>query len=1009
MSGFEIAGIVLGTIPLVISALEHYHDGVSAIQRWRRYQRERQHLARILKTEQIKLQNICEELLKGLVPDSQIERMIKDPFGLQWHDSQIRSKCAGLHARTDAPLGHRSRNDDAEEIAFLRRELQRAVFTLSRSTYSDLTTSIRNSISDLETLTNQNVRLEPQRQQLSQVRLLTLLREISSGLYRALESSLSCACAHTLSLKLAARPSEIMYADDELEMLNKLDLLLLLSSKQHSVVTEIEDSWRGFRFCSAPMMHAEKSSQWLFQVPSQPTRKRVSFQQMPSFTGQRSSVATVTQIATSHAVCLSVPIQSADTIGSPKRIANLCAETASSHSTQPNECYGLISDTRTSPTRQYMVHPASFISQFTAGCSTISLQEVLEGNATMLPMTLSEQLQLAVTISSSFLQLYDTPWLSRSFSSADIMFFQRDGVYLYDNVYIWKEVKEDRPQSLGPASLITANRNLALLSLGFLLLEIFYARPIGQPDGSQRAPLERKFAEAQKMLRMLRLESSNYFSALTYFGMHLADSLVMLVPALLLCGAAAQLLPTDTKVADVKQAGFQKPFEAAPERPSARTQVEAPTLCPSQGESQWTGFIPVSGERDLFYWYFDSRSDPEHDPIIINFSGGPGGSGMLGALGPNGPCTLKGDEVRPNPWSSNNNASILYLDSPAGAGFSRVADGTPLPSTDLEAAVDFQRFLNVFFTDAFPEKRHLPLHMQTKSYGGHFGPVSLHHILESRRNDSDLAFWGDIRSLTLYDPHIDWTPTFIGLYPLLCDNKETAGLLNAMACEFLAEHMPEQKRLGRACRAAYDGGSECRAAHDYGLDVMMAPYKDLRLDLTDFHEKCTQEYKDLLCRDVGLKTTDDFMNQDWVKVDLGVPIECRFSILNRDIWHAFHDSGSWHVPTTEELADVLDVYREENIGDIKVLYMNGNTDVLWNTPGAIRLLHHLRWSGQSEFRNKRFQSFPEGLSHTGTWKATADGRLAFFAIDGVGHFPSGTLSKCLYEIMERWMREGWRM
>ena len=28
MSGFEVAGIVLGSIPLVISALEHYAEGV---------------------------------------------------------------------------------------------------------------------------------------------------------------------------------------------------------------------------------------------------------------------------------------------------------------------------------------------------------------------------------------------------------------------------------------------------------------------------------------------------------------------------------------------------------------------------------------------------------------------------------------------------------------------------------------------------------------------------------------------------------------------------------------------------------------------------------------------------------------------------------------------------------------------------------------------------------------------------------------------------------------------
>jgi hypothetical protein len=29
MAGLEVAGVVLGSIPLVISALEHYRDGVS--------------------------------------------------------------------------------------------------------------------------------------------------------------------------------------------------------------------------------------------------------------------------------------------------------------------------------------------------------------------------------------------------------------------------------------------------------------------------------------------------------------------------------------------------------------------------------------------------------------------------------------------------------------------------------------------------------------------------------------------------------------------------------------------------------------------------------------------------------------------------------------------------------------------------------------------------------------------------------------------------------------------
>lgn len=102
MSGFEIAGIVLGTIPLLISALEHYHDGVSTMQRWRRYQRERQNLVRILRTEQIQLQNTCESLLEGLVSPSEVAAMIREPFSGKWRHRKIQVKLrARLHDSID--------------------------------------------------------------------------------------------------------------------------------------------------------------------------------------------------------------------------------------------------------------------------------------------------------------------------------------------------------------------------------------------------------------------------------------------------------------------------------------------------------------------------------------------------------------------------------------------------------------------------------------------------------------------------------------------------------------------------------------------------------------------------------------------------------------------------------------------------------------------------------------------------------------------------------------------
>lgn len=45
------------------------------------------------------------------------------------------------------------------------------------------------------------------------------------------------------------------------------------------------------------------------------------------------------------------------------------------------------------------------------------------------------------------------------------------------------------------------------------------------------------------------------------------------------------------------------------------------STCATKGERQWTGTIDVSDERRLFYWYFDSRSNPANDPIVIWLNG----------------------------------------------------------------------------------------------------------------------------------------------------------------------------------------------------------------------------------------------------------------------------------------------------------------------------------------------------------------------------------------------------
>ena len=92
MSGFEVAEIVLGSFPIIVGALELYIKGTSTFQNWRLFKRRLKSLLNSIETEEVKLKNVCEKLLWGIAPPTQIEEMIDDPFGPLWKSPEMNTK-----------------------------------------------------------------------------------------------------------------------------------------------------------------------------------------------------------------------------------------------------------------------------------------------------------------------------------------------------------------------------------------------------------------------------------------------------------------------------------------------------------------------------------------------------------------------------------------------------------------------------------------------------------------------------------------------------------------------------------------------------------------------------------------------------------------------------------------------------------------------------------------------------------------------------------------------------
>lgn len=74
----------------------------------------------------------------------------------------------------------------------------------------------------------------------------------------------------------------------------------------------------------------------------------------------------------------------------------------------------------------------------------------------------------------------------------------------------------------------------------------------------------------------------------------------------------------------------------------------------------------------MHYIFIDSLNKPETDPNIIVFNGGPGISSTLLSMTKVGPYTFTGISKNlsefPETWARN--SSLLFVDNPAGVGFS---------------------------------------------------------------------------------------------------------------------------------------------------------------------------------------------------------------------------------------------------------------------------------------------------------------------------------------------------
>ncbi|XP_061358866.1 serine carboxypeptidase-like 45 [Gastrolobium bilobum] len=149
---------------------------------------------------------------------------------------------------------------------------------------------------------------------------------------------------------------------------------------------------------------------------------------------------------------------------------------------------------------------------------------------------------------------------------------------------------------------------------------------------------------------------------------------------------------------------------------------------------QYSGYITVDEQqqRALFYYFVEAEDDPASKPLVLWLEGGPGCSSLIGAFVEHGPFKPGDNLLVKNDYSWNKEANMLYLESPAGVGFSYSSNTSFYDLvTDEITARDNLVFLQRWFTE-FPQYSNNDFFISGSSYAGHYVPQLAQLIVETK-------------------------------------------------------------------------------------------------------------------------------------------------------------------------------------------------------------------------------------------------------------------------------------
>ncbi len=168
----------------------------------------------------------------------------------------------------------------------------------------------------------------------------------------------------------------------------------------------------------------------------------------------------------------------------------------------------------------------------------------------------------------------------------------------------------------------------------------------------------------------------------------------------------------------------------------------------------FSGYLNTSEDnRQLHYVFVPSLN--QTNKLVLWLNGGPGCSSMIGFLQEHGPAVVPDytTKFELNPYSWTNLAHMIYIESPAGVGFSYSDKSREdIRSNDTKSGVDNLNAILSFF-QKYPHLKELDFYISGESYAGIYVPTLAQLVLKHNLNREDKI---NLKGILIGNGVADW-------------------------------------------------------------------------------------------------------------------------------------------------------------------------------------------------------------------------------------------------------------